>query len=120
MTDYKLYFIISFYIFIFLLLCFLLYICLKPLYEPTVEHFIIDNTINQDLTNILELPPPFIMLEVFNGKYECSICLEEIKDYVCILNCDHFFHYKCIREWAYINKNNNCPLCRKTIIEIEV
>ena len=104
MTDYKVYFIIFFYIFIFLLLCFLLYIYLKPLHEPMVEHFIIDNSVNQDLSNILDLSPPFTMIEVIDEEYDCSICLEKIQDSVCVLNCEHLFHYKCIREWAYIKK----------------
>ena len=156
MTKLNVSFIVVFYIFIFLLLCYLIYNCLKIREfhinnnNLIAEHFIVDNNlnnqvnpnflnpnlinqylinqnqinqnnINEDLSNVLESTPPFTMVEVINDdKYECSICLEDIKNYVCVLNCEHSCHDKCIRVWAYIKNNNNCPLCRKTIVEIEV
>ena len=41
----------------------------------------------------------------------CSICLEKFnkKSKVAITTCNHVFHYKCIREWAF--KNILCPKC---------
>ena len=39
----------------------------------------------------------------------CPICLEDGVLYQ--LNCKHGFHMNCIDKW--INKKNNCPLCRK-------
>lgn len=43
---------------------------------------------------------------------ECIICLEKFKldEQICKLNCKHFFHIDCIELW--INKKNDCPLCR--------
>ena len=57
----------------------------------------------------------------FNNELEpghdtsCSICLENYmkNDIINILKCGHKYHDKCIDEW--IEKNNNCPLCRLSI-----
>ena len=44
----------------------------------------------------------------------CIICLEEIQLYpITKLNCNHYFHYKCINLWKA--KKNICPICRKQI-----
>ena len=45
---------------------------------------------------------------------ECVICFEDLDKYdVAILNCQHKFHYDCVKKW--INKSNKfnklCPLC---------
>ena len=49
---------------------------------------------------------------------ECAICFEECKSdsidenrIVCMQNCKHVYHDKCIKEWIKINKT--CPQCRK-------
>jgi len=45
---------------------------------------------------------------------ECSICLEEVEFYRRKrLECNHVFHYNCIKEWS--KQNNSCPNCRKII-----
>ena len=46
----------------------------------------------------------------------CSICLEEYikNDKVVNLNCNHDFHWECIKLW--LNENNTCPQCREIII----
>jgi hypothetical protein len=41
----------------------------------------------------------------------CSICLE--KDKLCSLECNHYFHSKCIEKW--IQRTNSCPVCREHI-----
>lgn len=43
---------------------------------------------------------------------QCSICCSEydIGDNVSKLNCDHLFHYNCIKEWGCYNQT--CPLCK--------
>jgi E3 ubiquitin-protein ligase DOA10 len=50
-------------------------------------------------------------------EISCSICLLEYKeaDEIIQLPCDerHFFHAPCITEW--LEKNNNCPLCKAPI-----
>ena len=56
------------------------------------------------------------------GKdYECPICCENfnINDFIIITECKHFFHYKCIKQ--AIEKNIlNCPICRRSIKNIEI
>ncbi len=49
---------------------------------------------------------------------ECAICFDECKSdaidenrIVCMQNCKHVFHDKCIKEWIKINKT--CPQCRR-------
>ncbi|PVF98691.1 hypothetical protein CPB86DRAFT_806709 [Serendipita vermifera] len=48
------------------------------------------------------------------GKWvaQCSICLDEFAtEDVCItLECTHFFHQPCVREW--FRSASTCPLCR--------
>lgn len=61
-----------------------------------------------------------------NNSYDelkCSICLikieiknEKIKE-GCIISCSHFYHKKCINAW--LNKNKNCPLCRKECLKYD-
>lgn len=44
----------------------------------------------------------------------CSICLSKIYKQKIKLNCNHFYHKECLKEW--LNYNNTCPICR---IEID-
>ena len=46
-----------------------------------------------------------------NCNEQCCICLEEKT--LIETECKHKFCNNCITEWT--NKNNNCPLCRKSI-----
>ena len=45
---------------------------------------------------------------------ECPICLDTFDDAenIKILNCNHAYHYDCIRYWLTTKKN--CPVCRVT------
>jgi len=45
----------------------------------------------------------------------CPICLDEKKngEQWTKLNCEHDFHYYCIKEWSA--NNRTCPICRNTI-----
>ena len=47
---------------------------------------------------------------------ECSICLEEFKENELLikLECNHYFHEKCIHDW--FKSNMNCPLCRLNLV----
>ena len=62
-----------------------------------------------------ELVPTYYSKELddkdFNG---CTICLQKFKDNVskiCILACNHIFHYKCLFDWLINNKHWKCPIC---------
>jgi len=54
-----------------------------------------------------------------NKKLHCIICLEnyEYNDLIAFMNCEHKYHYKCIKKW--LNHNPNCPICRKDVIAPE-
>lgn len=47
---------------------------------------------------------------------QCPICIEPFCLRECYrkLNCDHFFHKKCIDRWVKRDKNE-CPMCRSNI-----
>ncbi|KAL3358473.1 hypothetical protein AABB24_015545 [Solanum stoloniferum] len=47
-----------------------------------------------------------------DGRKECVICKEEMKEGrdVCKLPCHHTFHWICILPW--LKKRNTCPCCR--------
>ncbi len=49
---------------------------------------------------------------------QCSICLEPLNDkdhiYSSVLSCSHCFHALCLE------KQTECPLCRKTIVSSEL
>lgn len=49
-------------------------------------------------------------------NWECSICStgDDSVEIVKLKTCDHIYHSDCLNRW--INTNNICPLCRKTII----
>tara|TARA_B100000795_G_scaffold268281_1_gene254953 strand:- start:26 stop:436 length:411 start_codon:yes stop_codon:yes gene_type:complete len=51
---------------------------------------------------------------------ECSICLEKIGDSICILNCNHGYHFNCIKKWVYDDKNNSCPQCRCLVFDYTI
>ncbi|CAK68610.1 unnamed protein product (macronuclear) [Paramecium tetraurelia] len=46
----------------------------------------------------------------------CSICLLEINEKILIkiLQCNHYFHNDCIKEW--ILRKPECPTCRENIL----
>ena len=50
-----------------------------------------------------------------NDIDECSICLDLLIGEICVLQCQHLYHFDCISKW--INKKNTvaieCPLCRR-------
>ena len=56
-------------------------------------------------THIAEFP---------NGE-ACSICMEENREETAVgLDCGHFFHYNCVRDWVRIR--SSCPMCRRQVI----
>lgn len=45
----------------------------------------------------------------------CPICIENYQDeeIICLLDCDHHYHAKCLKDWLKIN--DVCPLCRSKV-----
>ncbi len=67
-----------------------------------------------------------------NDEIECPICLESFNKTVCLLSCNHLFHFECICRWYIINNYDDiykhpkifyqkipkisCPICREDSI----
>nr|GLL26456.1 E3 ubiquitin-protein ligase RNF12-like [Ipomoea trifida] len=51
-------------------------------------------------------------------KDSCCICLDEFStgDELGKINCEHKFHFMCIREW--LKRNNICPICRVVALSV--
>ena len=53
-----------------------------------------------------------------NCSMECSICLDDIKNYKehtgMIKGCFHLFHFECLWDWLAVTEK--CPLCREVTI----
>nr|GMC97128.1 E3 ubiquitin-protein ligase MBR2-like [Ipomoea batatas] len=51
-------------------------------------------------------------------KDSCCICLDEFStgDELGKINCEHKFHFMCIREWLKLN--NICPICRAIALSV--
>ncbi|GKU03537.1 ring finger protein [Fusarium langsethiae] len=49
------------------------------------------------------------------GKAECTICIDEMKegDMATFLPCSHWFHEECVTLW--LKEHNTCPICRTPI-----
>ncbi|KAF4340321.1 RING finger [Fusarium beomiforme] len=49
------------------------------------------------------------------GKAECTICIDEMKegDMATFLPCHHWFHEECVTLW--LKEHNTCPICRTPI-----
>ena len=56
-------------------------------------------------------------------EIECSICLEELCDFVIETPCKHLFCLKCLKDWQTKEILDNlpltCPNCRKIIPKIQ-
>lgn len=57
--------------------------------------------------------------ETDNFEGPCPICMDEFcrGEYQRTLECSHVFHKKCIDKWFKKDKND-CPMCRKVIIDL--
>ncbi|KAG4281042.1 hypothetical protein FPRO04_13449 [Fusarium proliferatum] len=49
------------------------------------------------------------------GKAECTICIDEMKEgnMATFLPCKHWYHEECVTVW--LKAHNTCPICRTTI-----
>jgi Ring finger domain len=43
----------------------------------------------------------------------CSICMESNEEVSVRLECDHYFHKNCLRDWVRIK--GSCPMCRRLV-----
>jgi len=58
--------------------------------------------------------------DLFGEEFDCSICLETIKEgerTMTIQKCKHGFHQKCLDPW--LSTHDSCPNCR-SLIHVEV
>lgn len=54
-------------------------------------------------------------------KTDCAICNEDLFNSVSeisLLRCGHYIHQGCLKEYVE-NNNYNCPICKKSIIEMD-
>ena len=63
--------------------------------------------------------PSFIIDKTYNNftYYVCDYCekLFKLGNKVIILNCNHFYHYKCLYDQVFNQKNYICCICNKCI-----
>lgn len=76
-----------------------------------IHHINADGTPNMKHKYVRDLYHQYLYQET--PTFECSICLEEIKDNMCKLKCGHCFCVDCFSNLA--RTSNNCALCRKEI-----
>ena len=62
---------------------------------------------------------PLINNDISTNNDNCSICLIQHNNTSKKLECNHIFHYECIKRWKITSINNNniakCPICRVII-----
>jgi len=96
-------------ILILMLFCFMISMCrslIRQEKEPEPEPLIYDD--------ISEYPKE-ICIDTLT-KNNCSICLDEFTDeQILMTNCEHVYHYKCIKDWKTKSNKFTCPLCRDNI-----
>jgi 23S rRNA A1618 N6-methylase RlmF len=71
---------------------------------------------NNNECNIIQNLNKNSKLEISKKNYECSICLQIIKQNEIMRTtiCNHHFHSNCLDRW--FEEKPNCPLCNKNII----
>ena len=89
----------------------------KP-FNKNSKYTILNHTDHEfGIENDMSIENEIVIDNYSNIGDECPICITEFskKDNVVELKCKHRFHYDCI-----INvKSNNCPVCRKKIMDID-
>ena len=81
--------------------------------EYTNENIVLDSF----KYNILKQKLKLKTKDISNDETkECSICLQNITNQACVLDCDHYFHLNCIKKWVKHKPNcPTCPTCRQNI-----
>lgn len=120
MSDYQIYIILFFIILVF---GFIIYnLCSKICRDNSVDNNLINYDHNFNImiennenTNYQTINPAnqLIVVESSDPEKECIICFEKMGEIECRLNCNHSYHYNCIKEW--VEKKNTCPECRSLI-----
>ena len=75
-----------------------------------------NNNLNIDTnTNYQSINPAnrLVVEESSDPDKECIICFEPMGEIECKLECNHSYHYNCIKEW--VEKKNTCPECRRLV-----
>ncbi|KAF7683675.1 E3 ubiquitin-protein ligase [Astathelohania contejeani] len=91
-----------------------------PSFSIHTSFYIIHNKKKKGITNeqLKNIPTEKISKDD-NDKLneECMICLDNYKvnEKIRILNCDHYFHTKCVDKWL-CGVSGQCPTCRKDVI----
>jgi hypothetical protein len=95
--------------------------------QPMFDTYIIDQILQRSMNDgeLHRNPHVELDLEQRHCKSgdvdkECTICQTQFKlgEKLSLLKeCNHLFHYKCLKEWGKYNQV--CPLCRKPIPVLE-
>ena len=103
---------------------------MNPNDSDTTEMSEIDNSeINisnfrrlMNIPNTISVHPNILFCdsnEVLQKEYECPICYNDIAlNMMDTTHCQHTFCHSCI--FRHLETNNSCPLCRKSILSIDV
>ena len=80
----------------------------------TLRHYVVTDYFIQE-----EIEKPFTIEKNNDPEKMCIICMEDMGETECKLKCGHSYHLGCIREWAYVQRQNSCPQCRESILKID-
>ena len=102
---------IFFYEFIFFIVC-ANFILIGITYSLLHRYNIIEEFAAKICTTLLLI----LLAEKLKMKFKevnelCVICCEQMNQECIILKCSHFFHEKCLWEWAYVKQE--CPSCKR-------
>ncbi|CAD8162155.1 unnamed protein product [Paramecium octaurelia] len=66
--------------------------------------------------NLFDDIPILVGVDEITESEVCSICLLELNEKILIkiLQCNHYFHSDCIKEWVL--RKPECPTCREQIL----
>ena len=52
-------------------------------------------------------------LQILPLDEECVICFYPLqKEKIALVECGHLYHYRCLKEWLNVSKDQRCPTCR--------
>lgn len=86
------------------------------IFIPKLYNIYQQRKVNQEISRWMDNFSIIHAFEEWIGiESNCVICQEEYqyKNKVRRLNCNHYFHRKCIDQW--VTNKQNCPICRQLI-----